>query len=134
MGIFRKHDPKLVDIAFKKAIMMLELGQEMFCIITDSLVKDTEPEKAANIKRMDKEINQMHREINRQIFEHLSVYPDGELFPCLVLINVVKDSERIGDYNKNRSSLKKRGVKRGKCSRRPLSRSGMKTKSWPKKF
>jgi phosphate transport system protein len=105
MSIFQKNDPSLVTIALKNAIVMLELGQEMFSLVTDSLVKDTEPEKASNIKRMDKEINKIHREVNRQIFEHLSISPGKNLFPSLVLLTVVKDSERIGDYNKNIAEL-----------------------------
>ena len=105
MSIFQKNDPGLVTIALKNAIIMLELGQEMFSLVTDSLVKDTEPEKARNIKQMDKEINKIHREVNRQIFEHLAISPDKNLFPSLVLLTVVKDSERIGDYNKNIAEL-----------------------------
>jgi phosphate transport system protein len=105
MSIFQKNDPSLVTIALKNAIIMLELGQEMFSLVTDSLVKDTEPEKARNIKQMDKEINKIHREVNRQIFEHLAISPNKNLFPSLVLLTVVKDSERIGDYNKNIAEL-----------------------------
>jgi len=49
----------------------------------------------------DKEINAREKDIRRRIVEHLSLRHDVDVPACLVLMSVVKDAERIGDYSKN---------------------------------
>jgi len=49
----------------------------------------------------DKKVNQLERSIRAQIVKHLTVQPKTNLAACLVLMSVVKDAERIGDYCKN---------------------------------
>lgn len=49
----------------------------------------------------DKEVNEHQRSIRRKIIRHLTVQPGGDVPACLVLMSVVKDAERVGDYCKN---------------------------------
>jgi len=54
----------------------------------------------AGIYARDKQVNKVQRQVRRQIIEHLTLRPEANLAACLVLMSVVKDAERIGDYCK----------------------------------
>lgn len=49
----------------------------------------------------DIEVNNQEKEIRRLLFEHLTIRPRHDISGCLVLMSLVKDAERIGDYSKN---------------------------------
>jgi phosphate uptake regulator len=49
----------------------------------------------------DRKVNSLERSVRRQIVEHLTLRPQADVPACLVLMSVVKDAERIGDYCKN---------------------------------
>ena len=49
----------------------------------------------------DIEVNNQEKEIRRLLFEHLSIRPRNDISGSLVLMSLVKDAERIGDYSKN---------------------------------
>jgi len=49
----------------------------------------------------DKQVNKLERSIRAQIVKHLTFRHETNLAACLVLMSVVKDAERIGDYCKN---------------------------------
>ncbi|MFC2038157.1 PhoU domain-containing protein [Chloroflexota bacterium] len=49
----------------------------------------------------DIEVNNQEKEIRRLLFEHLSIYPSHDISGSLVLMSLIKDAERIGDYSKN---------------------------------
>ena len=57
-------------------------------------------EVEADIYARDKKVNRIQRRVRRQIIEHLTLRPEANLAACLVLMSVVKDAERIGDYCK----------------------------------
>ena len=46
-------------------------------------------------------INAYEREVRRKVFTHLAVTGERDLHAGLVLVSVVIDIERIGDYTKN---------------------------------
>ncbi len=46
-------------------------------------------------------VNSREREIRRMLVEHLSLHPSHDISGCLVIMSLVKDAERIGDYSKN---------------------------------
>jgi phosphate transport system protein len=96
-----KTDQSLVNIANENAIRMLEMGHKLFLMVTETLIKDTCKEDLDKIRKIDKEIDQLHREVRRQVYEHLSLSGAKDLFFSLVLLSVVDDSERIGDHSKN---------------------------------
>ena len=49
----------------------------------------------------DRAVNGHEREIRRKLLEHLSINPRQDISGCLVIMSLVKDAERIGDYSKN---------------------------------
>jgi phosphate uptake regulator len=58
------------------------------------------------IYEMDIEVNQLERGVRKQIASHLSLSGHQVDMPyCLLLMSLVKDVERIGDYAKNLSEV-----------------------------
>jgi phosphate uptake regulator len=49
----------------------------------------------------DMAVNSREREIRRMLVQHLSIYSKPDISGCLVMMSLVKDAERIGDYSKN---------------------------------
>ena len=104
MKLFKSKEEQsenLLVLARNEAILMLELGQEMFHIVTEAITGESLPELVEEISKMDKNLNKIHRRARRKIFEHLSFSGTRDLFSSLVVLSVVNDAERIGDYNKN---------------------------------
>jgi len=50
-------------------------------------------------------VNKAERRVRKKIVEHLAIRPKGETTYCLLLMSVVKDAERVGDYCKNLMDL-----------------------------
>jgi len=65
-----------------------------------------------DIYAADKQINKFEREVRRKVFAHLAVAHPIDVAPGLILISVVNDVERIGDYTKNITELAKAHPKR----------------------
>lgn len=81
---------------------MLEDDEWMFDVATTVLMRETSAaEVRSAIYQRDKKVNQQQRQIRKEIVEHLAVHPEVNVPACLVLMSVVKDAERIGDYCKN---------------------------------
>src|SRR4030067_169427 len=80
---------------------MLELVKDMFGIITERLAGESAPGKLEKISNVDKKVNRLHRDTRKKVYEHLAISGTGDLFSSLVILSVVDDVERIGDYNKN---------------------------------
>ena len=62
------------------------------------------------MRRTDRQINRMEMEIRRELVVHASVHGGADAPEVLVFMNMVKDLERIGDYNKNIYDLSEEGV------------------------
>jgi len=63
---------------------------------------EASPEERSWIYDNDVRVNQLQREIRKQVITHLSLSGNTLDLPyCLLLISLVKDVERIGDYAKN---------------------------------
>lgn len=76
--------------------------EEMFSSVLKKLLEaKEEPGLKDKIYSIDKRVNKLEREIRKRIVEHLSLRPSVDVPACLLMMSVVKDSERIGDYCKN---------------------------------
>ncbi len=65
----------------------------------------TEEDRRA-LQRQDVEVNKLERKIRKQVVVHLSVGSNVVDLPyCLLLMSLVKDVERIGDYAKDLAAL-----------------------------
>ena len=83
---------------------MLNDVEEMFKSVYDQLVDigvQEEKELEEKLYSNDKKVNEIERNIRKKVVEHLSVQPGVDVPFCLVLMSVVKDAERMGDYAKN---------------------------------
>ena len=84
---------------FKK---MLDDTQKMFDSVCRRLIdNEKEPGLEDNIYAIDKKVNELQRDIRKRIVEHLSMQPSVDVSTSLLLMSVVKDAERLGDYSKN---------------------------------
>lgn len=81
------------------------MGKEtegMFRSVLQKLLESKEePGLKDKIYSVDKNVNKLEREIRKRIVEHLSLQPTVDVPACLLMMSVVKDEERIGDYCKN---------------------------------
>ena len=87
---------------------MLHLSHEMFNDAVDALRSGEKNKVLKSIKLRDEKINNYHREIRKKVVTYYSVSKDvTNIDSGLVLINIVVDIERIGDYSKNILDLAK---------------------------
>ena len=81
---------------------MLEDTQEMFASVCQRLLHN-EPEVGLEdrVYDIDRRVNELERDIRKRVIEHLSIRPSVDVPTSLLLMSVVKDAERLGDYAKN---------------------------------
>ena len=100
LAAWRKTDP--LKEMYESLITMIKAGEWMFDAAWAAAKEgEVPPEFKAALYRKDIEVNRTERAIRRRIVEHLAVQPGVDVPACLVLMSVVKDAERIGDYCKN---------------------------------
>jgi phosphate uptake regulator len=81
---------------------MLIDSEEIYRMVMDALRSGGQPGPLGErIYEIDKHINDRQIAIRRRIVEHMAVQPHADLHFSLVLMSVVKDAERLGDYVKN---------------------------------
>lgn len=81
---------------------MLDDAEDMFRAVCRKLIDNQEePRLKEKIYEVDRKINLLEKDIRKRIVEHLSFQPSVDISACLLLMSVVKDAERLGDYCKN---------------------------------
>lgn len=82
---------------------MLERSTELMVAAGDLYFGEAgSPAQRTEIYRRDVKINKLERRIRKQVIKHLSLAGTSNDLPfCLLLMSLVKDVERIGDYAKN---------------------------------
>jgi phosphate uptake regulator len=95
------HREDLLDDAFHTTMMMLEFDMEMYDASRKTLRDTNTAELPFDIKATDRKINKYERQVRRHVLTHLSISGTADLVPGLVLVSIVIDVERIGDYTKN---------------------------------
>jgi len=81
---------------------MLTESETMFNSVCKKLLQgEGEAKLEDNIYNLDKKINQQERDIRKRVVEHLIIQPSVDVPVSLLLMSVVKDAERLGDYCKN---------------------------------
>lgn len=89
----------LISQMYAEFQQMLEKSLEMFAITRKTLAGENDPDSVwQEVRQRDKEINRTQRLIRRQVVEHLTVEAGVDVPACLVLMSIVKDAERLGDY------------------------------------
>ena len=65
-------------------------------------------EELKNTKRSDIKINKLQRKIRKRVLIHLATHDGASDLPyCMLLMSLVKDVERIGDYAKDLVALRR---------------------------
>ena len=82
---------------------MLHITYEMTLAAGDIYFgKKVTPSERTSIYEQDAEVNHLERTIRKQVVAHLSFKGNLPDMPyCLLLMSLVKDVERLGDYAKN---------------------------------
>jgi phosphate transport system protein len=96
--LFRAHN--LLQEAWDASHDMLEVDREMLLEAIRVLRESDEAEVNQEIRAKDKQVNQYERDVRRMVMTHCTVRGATELPSGMVLISIVMDIERIGDYTK----------------------------------
>ena len=93
------------DSLYEQALIecheMLDIDLTMFTESIKSLRKSDSTEIKIDIFAMDKKINEFERDVRRKVMTHLAIGGKEDIGSGLILVSVVIDIERIGDYTKN---------------------------------
>ena len=98
--------------ALEECHEMLDIDLKMFQESINVLRNKDNSESSFDIRKADLKINKFERSVRRKVMTHLAVSGTDDLGSGLILISVVTDIERIGDYTKNIYDLSKFYTKR----------------------
>ena len=101
LSIFRSSEP--LSQMGERFAQMLKLTYEMTLTAGDIFFQmEASPEARTQVYAWDVQVNKMERAIRKKVIAHLSLSGNTASLPyCLLLMSLVKDVERIGDYAKN---------------------------------
>ena len=94
---------KLVEAAFQDVSTMLKQSARMLDHSLSALLDNQELE--VDLDHMDDVVDEGERMVRRTILEHLSVNPRQDLVASLILVSMVQDAERIGDFARGLAEL-----------------------------
>ena len=87
--------------ALQECHQMLDICNEMVAASVESLRHRDDASVDLDVFGMDKKLNAFERDVRRKVMTHLSMDHPEDISSGLVLVSVVVDIERIGDYSKN---------------------------------
>lgn len=99
LSVFKSNT--LMDRAFQRSYDMLDLTYKMYLQAKEVLRHTEHTDIEVDITDEDIEVNKYQREVRKDVFNHLVLTEGEQLSSGLVLISIVIDLERIGDYTKN---------------------------------
>ncbi|MCK4543899.1 hypothetical protein KAU43_00020 [candidate division WOR-3 bacterium] len=89
----------LLEASFEEVENMIDLARDMFEYSINLVIENAKNRE--DIYKSDQELNHSEREVRRKVLEHLSINPAQDINPSLILVTIIIDIERIGDYSKN---------------------------------
>jgi len=97
-----------LEKAARRFTKMLELSREMI-IEADAVYwgKQMTPEERTALYEKDVEVNRLQRTVRKAVITHLSSSASSDVPYGLLLMSLVKDVERLGDYAKNITEIPK---------------------------
>lgn len=93
----------LVEAAFRDISGMLRQSAKMFDVSLAALLDNHDLD--VDLEDMDDVVDEGERMVRRTILEHLSVNPQQDLVASLVLVSMVQDAERVGDFARGLAEL-----------------------------
>ena len=103
IAIFKKDS--MIELAYQRSFKMLDITLSMYLEAKESLRQREDNEIDLKLKETDKEVNSYEREVRRMVLKHLSVTGTANLPQGFILVSIIIDIERIGDYAKNMVEL-----------------------------
>lgn len=92
----------LLSQAWDESYKMMVLSNEIFNQAIKFLREGENEETIRALKKRDTEINIFQKDVRRKVVTHYAVSQDVDDLPHgLVLLNMVENIERVGDYTKN---------------------------------
>ena len=107
MSIFREivnlwKSEDLLSQAWDESYKMMTLSNEIFTQAIKYLREGENMKTIKTLKKRDSEINMFQKDVRRKVVTHYAISQDlNDLPNGLVLLNMVVDIERVGDYTKN---------------------------------
>ena len=109
MSFFRSDEGGISQIESQVQRMIAD-ARHTFDLAMNALTGGAVETVADEVRRTDRQINVTEIEIRRELLVHISVHGAANAGEMLVFMNMIKDLERIGDYNKNIFDLGLEGV------------------------
>ena len=110
MSFFRKPEEGGLESIESQVQRMVNDARHTFDLALSAITGGPVDTVAEEVRRTDRGINATEVEIRRALVVHASVHGGADTAEMLVFMNMVKDLERIGDYNKNIFDLAEEGV------------------------
>ena len=110
MSFFRRSDDSGLGRIEAQVQRMVTDARHTFDLAMNAITGGSVASVADEVRRTDRQINVTEMEIRRELVVHFSVHAGGDATEMLVFMNMIKDLERIGDYNKNIFDLAEEGV------------------------
>ena len=108
LSIFRKGDA--METLADEFRAMLRLLQQMSEIVKGHIFdQDLSLDERSRVYKLDIQVNKLERSIRKRVVSHVTLSRDHVPY-CLLLMTLVKDAERIGDYWKNISEVSTLGA------------------------
>lgn len=92
----RAHRSSLIDAAFRDINEMLDQADHMLDLALVALL-DNQPLQV-DLDKLDDVVDEGERMVRRSVLEHLAFNPQQDLVTSLVLVSMVQDAERLGDF------------------------------------
>lgn len=86
----------LIESAFSDIENMLSHSKRMLEAALANLIDNEE--LTEDLDRLDDAVDRGEQMVRRAVLQHLTVDPKTDLVPSLILVSIVQDCERIGDF------------------------------------
>lgn len=86
----------LIDAAFRDINEMLDQAEHMLELGLKALLDNRQLE--VDLDKLDDVVDEGERMVRRSVLEHLAFNPKQDLVTSLVLVSMVQDAERLGDF------------------------------------
>jgi len=86
----------LIEAAFRDMATMLDQAERMLGLALSALLEGRPLEVDLDV--LDDVVDEGERSVRRSVLEHLSFDPSRDLVASLVLVSMVQDAERLGDF------------------------------------
>lgn len=94
---------KLIEAAFDDVVRMLRQSALMYDHAIGALLDNLPLE--VDLDELDDVVDEGERMVRRTVLQHLAVNPEQDLVASLILVSMVQDAERIGDFARGIAEL-----------------------------